>query len=56
MVEIQDYDFSIEYAPGRTMAVVDALSRDAVGSPCPRCTEQVRRIEEDSTDDQQQMG
>jgi len=32
VVEVQCYDFEIEYAPGNTMVVADTLSRDGVSA------------------------
>jgi len=47
MLEVQDFDFHIEYAPGATLTVPDTLSRDAVGEPfCIRCRERVKLVSE----------
>ena len=38
MVEVQDFDFTVQYAPGSALVVPDTLSRDAVEKPlCQRC-------------------
>lgn len=37
MVEVQDFDFTVQYAPGSTLVVPDTLSRDAFDKPsCQR--------------------
>lgn len=42
MIDIQDYDFEVEYVPGKLMKVQDTLSRDAVEVlKCPKCQERV---------------
>ena len=38
MVDIQDFTFTVQYAPGGELVVPDPLSRDSVEKPlCPRC-------------------
>ena len=47
MMDIQDYDFVVQYASGRTMEVADALSRDSVGRTIyPFCAEKVNVVDE----------
>jgi len=47
MIEVQDYDFVVEYAPGQSMAVADTLSRDSVtNTRCPRCNELIMMMTE----------
>ena len=42
MVGIQDFDFTVRYAPGGDLVVPDTLSRDAVEKPlCARCFRQM---------------
>jgi len=47
MVEVQNYDFTVDYAPGSTLVVADTLSRDAVGEAVfYKCQEEIRMVSE----------
>lgn len=47
MVDVQDFDFRIELAPGTMLTVPDTLSRNAVGEPfCMRCRESIGMVSE----------
>jgi RNase H-like domain found in reverse transcriptase/Integrase zinc binding domain len=55
VVEVQDFDFCVSYAPGSSMVVADCLSRDAVDHPkteesvCPRCLEGVDALRDSAS-------
>lgn len=49
MVEVQDFDFTVQYAPGSALVVPDTLSRDALDKPlCQSC---FSRIEQEKRGD-----
>ena len=42
MVDVQDFEFTVKYAPGSALVVPDALSRDSVEKPlCQRCYKEI---------------
>ncbi len=46
MMEIQDFDFKVIYAPGKELVVPDVLSRDSFPAPlCTRCKQDIEGVE-----------
>lgn len=53
MMEIQDFDFKVVYAPGKELVVPDILSRDSFQATlCTRCNKELEKVEAVNTIDE----